>query len=82
LTSFKELRWKKTQSVPPKHIVKQEQLEIFYNTFGQRFIAGSDYNAKHTAWGSRVTTQDLLPRDTTPLKHSPHKLGLLSPSYH
>jgi hypothetical protein len=33
----------------PKHIVKQEQLETFYNTLGQRFIAGGDYNAKHTA---------------------------------
>jgi hypothetical protein len=38
--------------LPPKHIVKQEKLETFYNILGQRFIAGSDYNSKHTAWGS------------------------------
>jgi hypothetical protein len=42
--------------LPPKHIAKQEQLETFYNTLGQRFIAGGDYNAKHTAWGSRLIT--------------------------
>jgi hypothetical protein len=37
--------------LPPKHIVKQEQLEDFYNTPGRWFISG-DYNAKHTDWGS------------------------------
>jgi hypothetical protein len=42
--------------LPPKHNVKQEQLETFYNTLGQQFIAGGDYNAKHTAWGSRLIT--------------------------
>jgi exonuclease III len=34
--------------LPPKHIVKQERLGIFYNTLGKRFIAGGDYNAKQT----------------------------------
>jgi hypothetical protein len=29
----------------PKHTVKQEQLEDYYNTLGHRFIAGGDYNA-------------------------------------
>jgi hypothetical protein len=42
--------------LPPKHIVKQEQLETFCTSLGQRFIAGGDYNAKHTAWGSRLIT--------------------------
>jgi hypothetical protein len=42
--------------LPPKHAVKQEQLEDFYNTLGRWFIAGGDYNAKHTDWGSRLTT--------------------------
>jgi hypothetical protein len=40
--------------LPPKHTVKQEQLEDFYNTLGRQFIAGGDYNAKHTDWGSRL----------------------------
>jgi hypothetical protein len=39
-----------------KYSVKQEQLEEFYNTLGHRFIAGGDYNAKHTDWGSRLIT--------------------------
>jgi exonuclease III len=42
--------------IPPRHIVKQEQLETFYNSLGQRFIAGGDYNAKHAAWGSQLIT--------------------------
>jgi hypothetical protein len=42
--------------LPPKHTVKQEQLEDFYNTLGRRFIAGGDYKAKQTDWGSRLIT--------------------------
>jgi hypothetical protein len=40
----------------PKHTVKQEQLEYFYNTLWHGFIAGGDYNARHTDWGSRLIT--------------------------
>jgi hypothetical protein len=32
---------------PPNPIVTQEQLASYYNSLGKRFIAGSDYNAKH-----------------------------------
>jgi exonuclease III len=42
--------------LPPKHAISQEQLEAFYATLGPRFIAGGDYNAKHTDWGSRLIT--------------------------
>jgi hypothetical protein len=41
--------------LPPKHTVKQEQLEYYYNTLGRQFIAG-DYNAKLTVWVSRLIT--------------------------
>jgi hypothetical protein len=34
--------------LPPKPIVTQKQLENYYNSLGQRFIAGGDYNAKHS----------------------------------
>jgi hypothetical protein len=37
----------------PKYTEKQEQLN-FYNALGRRFIAGGDYNAKHTGWGPRL----------------------------
>jgi hypothetical protein len=40
--------------LPPWHTVKQEQFEDFYKTLRRRFIAGGDYNAKHTDWGSRL----------------------------
>jgi hypothetical protein len=32
----------------PRHTIKQEQIEDFYNTLGRRFIDGGNYNAKHT----------------------------------
>jgi hypothetical protein len=38
------------------YVVKQEQLEHFYNTLGHQFIAGGNYDAKHTDWGSRLFT--------------------------
>jgi exonuclease III len=41
---------------PPKHTIKAEQLRHFYATLGHRFLAGGDYNAKHTHWGSRLVT--------------------------
>jgi hypothetical protein len=50
--------------LPPKHALKQEQLEEFYNSLEHRLIAGGDYNAKHTDWGSRLT----LPRGRRVLK--------------
>jgi exonuclease III len=42
--------------LPPKYKAKQEQLEEFYNSLRCRFMAGGDYNAKHTDWGSRLIT--------------------------
>jgi hypothetical protein len=34
--------------LPPRHTVKQEQFEDYYNTLLRRFIACGHYNAKHT----------------------------------
>lgn len=41
---------------PPNLSIKKEQFEAFFNSLGHRFIAGGDYNAKHTYWGSRLIT--------------------------
>jgi exonuclease III len=41
---------------PPKFVIQQYEFESFYKMLGNRFIAGGDYNAKHTQWGSRLTT--------------------------
>jgi len=40
----------------PKHAIKTEQFLSFYATLRQRFLAGGDYNAKHSNWGSRLIT--------------------------
>jgi exonuclease III len=41
---------------PTNPIVTKEHLDTYNNSLGKRFIAGGDYNAKHTAWGSRLIT--------------------------
>lgn len=41
---------------PPKHSIKEEQFTHFFNTLGPRFIAGGDWNSKHSHWGSRLIT--------------------------
>jgi hypothetical protein len=40
----------------PKHNTKYDDYKRFFKTLGHRFIAGGDYNAKNTFWGSRLTT--------------------------
>jgi hypothetical protein len=41
---------------PPKHNLKKEQFQTFFQKLRPRFIAGGDYNSKHIEWGSRLTT--------------------------
>ena len=41
---------------PPRHNLKQEHFEEFFQTLGPKFLAGGDYNNKHINWGSRLTT--------------------------
>jgi len=41
---------------PPKHKIISEQYLQYFDTLGHRFIAGGDYNAKHTQWGSKSIT--------------------------
>ena len=41
---------------PPKHKIKKDSYIKFFKSLGDRFIAGGDYNAKHTVWGSRLIT--------------------------
>ena len=39
-----------------RHNLKKEHFEKVFQTLGPKFIAGGDYNSKHTQWGSRLTT--------------------------
>jgi len=41
---------------PPKYNLKKDHYDSFLSTLGPRFMAGGDYNGKHTTWGSRITT--------------------------
>jgi exonuclease III len=33
---------------PPKYNLKKDHYELFFNTLGPRFLAGGDYNSKHS----------------------------------
>lgn len=39
---------------PPRHNIVKEQFEDILNKLEVRFILGGDFNAKHTAWRSRL----------------------------
>jgi hypothetical protein len=41
---------------PPKHKITKEMYSDYFQTLGNRFVAGGDWNAKHTHWGSRLIT--------------------------
>lgn len=41
---------------PPRPTIKKPQFDNFFTRLGHRFLAGGDYNAKHTDWGSRLIT--------------------------
>ena len=41
---------------PPKHKIICEQYKNLIQKHKNRFIMGGDFNAKHTHWGSRLTT--------------------------
>jgi exonuclease III len=36
---------------PPWHNLKEEHFKAFFQTLGPRFLAGGDFNSKHTLWG-------------------------------
>uniref|UniRef100_A0A1B0CFJ6 Uncharacterized protein n=1 Tax=Lutzomyia longipalpis TaxID=7200 RepID=A0A1B0CFJ6_LUTLO len=41
---------------PPRPRITQEIFIDYFTSLGQRFVAGGDYNAKNTFWGSRLVT--------------------------
>lgn len=58
---------------PPKHSITKSQFEEFFQTLGNKFIIGGDYNSKHTFWGSRLINprgrQLYLAMENRNLKH-------------
>ena len=41
---------------PPRHFINMDQYRNHFQSLGNCFIAGGDYNAKHTVWGSRIVS--------------------------
>lgn len=41
---------------PPNFKWKADEFTEYFGALGDRFLAGGDYNAKHTYWGSRLCT--------------------------
>jgi exonuclease III len=42
---------------PRRYSLKKEHFETFFQMLGPKFIAGGDYNSRHTLWGSHLTTK-------------------------
>lgn len=38
----------------PRFSLKESDFEDLFNSLGNKFIAGGDYNSKHTFWGARL----------------------------
>ena len=66
---------------PPKYNNKREQYEMFFNTLGNRFIAGGDFNAKHIQWGSRLTTTKGRELFSTIIKNNLNFISTGQPTY-
>lgn len=41
---------------PPRHNITKDNIKPFFESLGNVFICGGDFNCKHTHWGSRLTT--------------------------
>ena len=41
---------------PPRHNLKKEHFETFFQTVAPKCIGGGDYNRKHTMWDLYVCT--------------------------
>jgi hypothetical protein len=41
---------------PPRHTISCQEYEDFLLQLGPHFLVAGDWNAKHTAWGSGLTT--------------------------
>ena len=51
--------WPLTISViycSPRHAIFTDDYVTFFRSLGSRFLISGDWNAKHTAWGARLTT--------------------------
>ncbi|CAK1547668.1 unnamed protein product [Leptosia nina] len=41
---------------PPRHRISEQMFSDFFDTLGNRYMTGGDWNSKNTFWGSRLTT--------------------------
>lgn len=65
----------------PRFALKENDFDQLLSRFGNKFIAGGDFNAKHTFWGSRLTSpkgRELF-KSITKLRISPLSAG--GPTY-
>jgi len=59
IVEVKAMSWRFTVATiysPPRHNISTDEYKDFLQTLGNRFRVGGDWNAKHTQWGSRLTT--------------------------
>jgi len=66
---------------PPRHNLKAEHFEAFFQILGPSFLAGGDYNSENTLWGSRLTTTKRYELAKVIQAHYYSYLSTRSPTY-
>ncbi|CAF4921618.1 unnamed protein product [Pieris macdunnoughi] len=66
---------------PPKHKPKQHMFDRYFQSLGNRYISGGDWNCKHTHWGSRLTNSKGRELKKCVDKHKLITLGTGKPTY-
>lgn len=66
---------------PPRYNLKKENFKDFFETLGNKFIAGGDYNSKHILYGSRLTTTKGKELMSLIQENNYHALSTGTPTY-
>jgi hypothetical protein len=66
---------------PPRHLISADQYLTFFCSLKDRFIIGGDFNAKHTHWGSRLTTPKGRQLYTAAINHNCEFVSTRKPTY-
>jgi len=63
---------------PPRFTISEEKFTTLFDSFGERFVAAGDWNAKHMYWGSRIVNPKGKQLYNAIIKPQ-HKLNYVSP---
>jgi hypothetical protein len=66
---------------PPRFIIQKDTFSSLLKSFGNCFVIGGDFNAKHVVWGSRLCTPRGRQLQACLLENNMHPITPFSPTY-